>query len=659
VNKGGRGALNLAAREVVPQAGWEGSGEDEHFVQFYESDEFLLGSLSGYVGAGLEDGDACVVVATEARRAGLDAHLRRRGHDPRVARGRGQFFSLDASEILSRFMVGGSPEPSRFEEVVGGLIERAGGGSRRVRIFGEMVALLWAAGNSDAAIRLESLWNGLQQQHPFRLFCAYPMSHFGGDAQAGPLGHVCAEHARVIPAESYTALSCQDDRLRAIVELQRKALALEAEIAERKEAESVLRALKEKLEQEAGERQRLLTREQTARVQAEQSNRLKDEFLATVSHELRTPLTAIIGWAHMLRHSSLDEATAQRGLETIERNAQAQAQLVEDILDVSRVIAGKLRLSIVPVDLAAVVNAAIDSVQLAAEAKGIQLEVTLDPSARHVSGDAGRLQQVVWNLLSNAIKFTEEGGVVCVRLRRAGTDVELRVSDDGCGISRDFLPHIFERFRQADGTITRRHGGLGLGLAIARHLVELHGGTVTAESAGEGKGAAFTIRLPLADAGRRARGRRGVGRTSRDGVATRQPLPALKGVRVLLVDDDRDTLHLLGVLLNECGAAVQAAASAAEALEALEWFTPDVLVSDLSMPEEDGFSLISKVRTSEAAHVPAVALTASVRAEDRARALASGFQLFVPKPVEPRELATAVADLVEHGTGYADERARS
>ena len=486
----------------------------DHFVQFYESDDYLHNSLGEYVGAGLDGGDACVVVATGARRAWVDEHLRARGHDTRAARGRGQFFSLDAAETLSKLMVGGRPEPARFEEVVGRLVERAGGGRRRVRIFGEMVALLWADGNRDAAIRLEGLWNDLRRRRPFQLFCAYPIRHFGADAQAGPLGHVCAEHTRVIPAESYTTLPDGEERHRAVIELQRKALALEAEIAERREAEAALRALKEKLEGEAEERQRLLVSEREARAEAEQANRLKDEFLAVVSHELRTPLTAIIGWAHMLRHNGLDEETARRGLESIERNAQVQAQLVEDILDVSRVIAGKLHLNDETVDLAAAVNAAVDSVQLAAESKGIRLEVTLDPAACYVSGDAGRLQQVVWNLLANAIKFTEAGGVVRVSLRRAGKGVEVVVSDDGCGIGAEFLPHIFERFRQADATNTRRHGGLGLGLAIVRHLVELHGGAVRAESEGAGKGATFTIRLPPAAAARRARGRGGSARTA-------------------------------------------------------------------------------------------------------------------------------------------------
>jgi signal transduction histidine kinase len=470
-------ALRASAGEIAPRPGWAEPSGDGHLVQFYESDEFLLDTLSDFLAAGLDEGDTCLVVAKSGRREAIDARLRARGHDPEAERLRGRLVTLDAAETLSGFMVGGAPEPSRFDEVVGRLVERMSAGGRRVRVFGEMVALLWADGRSDAALGLEALWNGLQKTRPFLLFCAYPMSCFGSDAHAGPLAHVCAEHTRVIPAESYTAHAGADERLLAIVELQRKAALLEAEVAER---------------------QRLLLRERAARTEAEEANRLKDEFLATVSHELRTPLTAIIGWSHMLRHAGLDEATERRGLETIERNAKAQAQLVEDILDVSRVITGKLSLNIAPVDLASVVGAAVDSVQLAAESKGIRLEVTLDSSPRRVSGDAGRLQQVVWNLLSNAIKFTDAGGRVGVRLSHAGPDAELSVCDDGCGVSPEFLPHVFERFRQADGTSTRLHGGLGLGLAIARHLVELHGGNITAASPGEGLGTAFIVRLPLA-----------------------------------------------------------------------------------------------------------------------------------------------------------------
>jgi signal transduction histidine kinase/CheY-like chemotaxis protein len=409
--------------------------------------------------------------------------------------------------------------------------------------------------------------------------------------------------------------------------------------------------LHRQMQQELREREELLVRELAARAEAETANRMKDEFLATVSHELRTPLNVIIGWSHMLRHDHLDEATMAHAFETIERNAQSQAQLIEDILDVSRVITGKLLLNIGPVDVAAVINAAIDCVQLAADAKGIQLEVTLAPSARHISGDAGRLQQVVWNLLANAIKFTPAGGRVSVRLERAGRNAQIRVSDTGEGISADFLPFIFDRFRQADGTSTRRHGGLGLGLAIVRHLVELHGGTVHADSEGEGRGATFTISLPLADEPTKKRRRVAANLlTKQAATAHIDTLPSLEGLRVLLVDDDQDTLNMLAEILTGNRAAVQLASSAAEALEVLEWYKPDLLVSDLAMPDEDGYSLIAKVRALEANNgqqIPAVALTAYVRVEDRTRALAAGFNMFVPKPIEPVELLTAIANLAE------------
>lgn len=485
-------AGDIAASALAPHAHWSEMNDGEHFVQFYEADAFLLDSLSGYVGNALNTGNSALVIATKERRDGLAEKLQQKGLDVSAAAAAGKYVSLDAAETLSKFMVEGLPEPSRFTETVGNLIVSATDGRTRVRAFGEMVALLWAEGNHAAALRLEELWNNLQHTHSFSLFCAYPMNVFGGEELAGQISNVCAGHSRVIPAESYTALANTDERLRVITLLQQKASRLEAEVAERKEVEERLQAA--------------LIQEKLARSEAESANRLKDEFLATVSHELRTPLNAIIGWSEMLRDGVLDEATAARAIETIARNAESQAQLIEDILDVSRIITGKLRLNIGPVDAATVINAAIDSVQLAAEAKSIQLEVVLDPSARLVSGDAGRLQQVVWNLLSNAIKFTPRDGCVRVRLERAeDSSAQISVSDTGCGISPEFLPFIFDRFRQADGSSTRRHGGLGLGLAIVRHLVELHGGTVQAESAGEGQGSTFIIRLPLAQQQERAK----------------------------------------------------------------------------------------------------------------------------------------------------------
>ena len=402
--------------------------------------------------------------------------------------------------------------------------------------------------------------------------------------------------------------------------------------------------LHQRLQQQLDDRRRSLIREHAARAEAETANRMKDEFLATVSHELRTPLNAILGWSHILRWGKPDEPTVVRGVEVIERNAQTQAQLIEDILDASRVITGSLRLNRGPVDLANVINAATDSVRLGAEGKGIQLAVILDPAARHLVGDASRLQQVVWNLLSNAIKFTASGGRVQVRLERADGQAQITVTDTGEGIPREFLPFIFDRFRQADSTITRRHGGLGLGLAIVRNLVELHDGSVQAESAGEGYGSSFIVRLPLAESVEGAD----------SGPAADAPRPALRGTQILVVDDDQDALDMLALVLTEAGAAVRTATSATEALALLRWIRPDVMVSDLSMPDEDGYSLIRNLRTIEresGRETPAVALTAYVRVQDRARAQAAGFNVFVEKPVDPQELIAVLAGITESRAG--------
>lgn len=625
----------VATWNYAPRSAWDEMGDVEHFVQFYEADGFLLNSLSGFIGKAITSGDAAIVVATQQHRNGLDELLLANGLDVTAAKTSGRYVSLDAAEMLSKFMVDGLPEPARFNEVIGGVIASVTDGRSRIRAFGEMVAVLWAEGNHDAAIRLEELWNDLQKAHSFSLFCAYPMNGLGGEKFVEPHSSVCSVHSRVIPAESYASLSDQDARLRVIARLQQKAESLEAEVKERREVEERLRLA--------------LVGEQMARAEAETANRMKDEFLATVSHEIRTPLNAIIGWSHLLRSGRLDQTTTARAVETIDRNAKSQAQLIEDILDVSRMITGKLRLNTEPVDIASVINAAIDSVQLAIDSKDIHLEVTLDPSARHTVGDASRLQQIVWNLLANAIKFTPSGGRIEVKVERAAGNLQLRVSDTGQGIDASFLPFIFDRFRQADGTTTRQHGGLGLGLSIVRHLVELHGGMIKAESAGEAKGSTFTIKLPLAAQGTTRRKKTtGSLRTQEVAAGHFTTLPSLDDVKVLLVDDDRDTLQFLGVMLRESKAVVQTATSVSEALEVLEWYQPTVLVSDLAMPGEDGYSLISKIRALGGGNeMPAVALTSYVRVEDRARALSAGFNMFVPKPIQPNELITAIANLAE------------
>jgi PAS domain S-box-containing protein len=392
----------------------------------------------------------------------------------------------------------------------------------------------------------------------------------------------------------------------------------------------------------------LLAREQEARQDAESANRLKDEFLATLSHELRTPLNAIMGWAHLLRTGGLDETTAARALETIDRNAKAQNQLINDILDVSRIITGKLHLSVQPLDPGAVVEAALETVRPAAAAKGVKIEASLEPGVGTASGDPDRLQQVVWNLLSNAIKFTPNGGRVQVRLRRVDAQAVIEVADSGAGISPEFLPHVFERFRQGDASTTRSHVGLGLGLAIVRHLVELHGGTVEARSAGEGQGATFSVHLPLTHARRTEEAA-----AAPVGGRVRAEARRLDGLRVLIVDDDAEGREAMTAVLQKEGVQVIAVSSPAEAMEAIRNENPDVLLSDIEMPGEDGHSLIRRVRelpAGQGGDIPAAALTAYARGEDRQKALLAGFQVHVAKPVLPEELTAVIADLAGRRT---------
>jgi signal transduction histidine kinase/ActR/RegA family two-component response regulator len=393
------------------------------------------------------------------------------------------------------------------------------------------------------------------------------------------------------------------------------------------------------------ERAMLLTSERAARERSEAASRAKDEFVAMISHEIRSPLNAILGWSQMLRRGSLDKAATANALESIERNARAQAQLVSDLLDISRVITGKLRINARPVDITNSLDAALDSIRPAAEAKQIQIEVERDPYATVITGDADRLQQVFWNLLSNAVKFTPRGGRVEVNVTRIDSQLELSITDSGAGISAEFLPYIFERFTQADTTSSRHHAGLGLGLAIVRHLVELHGGTVTAESPGVGQGATFRVTLPV-----RVLDIRGV-KSLPDvlPVSTLANDIALDRIRVMVVDDEAETRDLLKIMLASHGAEVLVYASGAEALAQVDFCKPQVIVSDIGMPGQDGYTFIKKVRGlgTDVENIPAIALTAYARAEDRMRALAAGFQMHVPKPVEASELVMVIASLVK------------
>jgi len=395
------------------------------------------------------------------------------------------------------------------------------------------------------------------------------------------------------------------------------------------------------------ERSALLMRERDLRKHAEEADRLKDEFLATLSHELRTPLTSILGWASLVRNGEVEGPNVDRALETIERNARSQARLIDDLLDVSRIITGNLRLDLRPIDLAPIVDAAIDGLRPTAGAKQIQLHSHSDTKGCLVRGDPNRLRQIIWNLLLNAIKFTPRAGSVTVRLKCIEPHAQLIVSDTGEGISAEFLPYAFDRFRQAEGSMSRRQGGLGLGLAVVRHLVELHGGNVRAESGGEGQGSTFTVDLPLAverrDPARAEDRKREIERRKGERLAR------IDGLRVLLVEDDDDSRWLLGTMLKRQGAAVTSTSSSLEALNAFEVAAPDVVISDLGMPEENGLELMRKLRMFPAGRgglVPAIALTGYATPKDRERALAAGFQLHLAKPVEASELIAAIFSLV-------------
>ncbi|MDT7781475.1 MAG: hypothetical protein QOC99_3987 [Acidobacteriota bacterium] len=440
-----------------------------------------------------------------------------------------------------------------------------------------------------------------------------------------------ADERFTITLTAQVAVTYENAKLYA--EVNQHAADLRQEVAERKEAEE--------------DRARLLVREQQARSEAEAANRTKDEFLATLSHELRTPLTSILGWAHLLRSGRLPAGTIASALETIERNAKAQSQLIDDLLDVSRIITGKLRLDLRLVEPASLIKEVVNSLSPAAAAKDIQVEMDLDSATGTVMGDPNRLQQVVWNLLSNAIKFTPRGGHVDVHLKCDVSYVEIIVSDTGQGIGASFLPHVFDRFSQANGTTSRTHGGLGLGLAIVRHLVELHGGTIQAYSAGEEQGATFTVKLsavPVREAGM-VEGLRSV---SMNGKLPADSSSVLDKLRMLVVDDEADTREFVRMALMQCGAEVKTVGTASEALELLEQWTPDVLVSDIGMPDEDGYELIKKVRSRDderQALIPAIALTAYASVEDGTRILAAGFQRHMVKPLDPDELVAVVASL--------------
>ncbi|WP_394825357.1 ATP-binding protein [Pendulispora albinea] len=606
-----------------------------HIVQFYERDEFLCTTLAHFLGAGLAAGECLIAVVTDEHREFLQRELQANGFDVARILQTGQLTLFDAHEALSEIIVGSLPDPARLEAFAERILTQtksAEGQGPKLRIHGEVVDLLCKAGNTAAALQLEAFWHGLVEAHGFTLLCSYALASFDEVGDARSFERVCRTHSHVFPTESYSELLHAGARFRQIGILQQRALALAHEVERRNELETRLR---EALEREVAH------------------SRMKDEFLAIVSHELRTPLNAILGWAAMMRIDP--ELDVKHAMETIERNARFQSRLIGDLLDVSRIITGKLKIERHPIDLAHVLQSALDVISPSAEAKAITIDVHIDREPCPFYGDADRLQQVFWNLLSNAIKFTPRDGRIDVRLRRVASSMEVRVADTGRGIAPEFLPHVFERFRQADPSITRSERGLGLGLALVGHLVEMHGGTIDVASEGLGHGATVTVTLPIPavsaelaqpkDAPSTEASRPSIPDQSQ---ARAAPTRVLEALRVLVCEDDEDARDLVAYVLESAGAEVLPTATAMEALAALEGFRPDVLVSDIGLPNLDGYAFMRQIRAlpeDKGGRTPAIALTAYARGQDARKAILAGYQLHLAKPVEPGELIAMVANL--------------
>ncbi len=704
-----------------------------HAVLFYEDDGVLRTRVGEFLAAGLAAGAPAIVIATPEHVRAFRDELAARGADVDGAVACGRLVFRDARETLVALMVGGKPDPKRFDEVVGNEVARmVATSSQPLRAYGEIVDLLCADGQADAAVALERLWNGLATRHTFSLFCAYVLDRFADGGRA-LFAQVCREHDHT-DVEDFTA-----GRLRAVANVQQRAAAVDAHRLERQASDAfrllvssvldyaifildphgivrtwnagaerikrwrtdeivgrhfsvfyppediaagkcemelevaaaggrfedegwrlrkdgtrfwanvVITAIHDEVGRLAGFAK--VTRDLTERrraedervrlARAEEANRVKDEFLAIFSHELRTPLNAILGWARLLEKQTKEPAVA-KGLATIARNAETQARLVDDLLDITRIKTGKLELAPRLCELGTIVRDAVEAVRPTAEAKGLRFELAAAPAPVHLVGDAMRLQQVVWNVLTNAVKFTERGGSVLVAVEDDGARARMTVSDTGRGIDPSFLPHVFERFRQDDPSAARRAGGLGLGLAIVRHIVELHGGAVRAESAGRGLGATFTLTLPV---------RATDHETAAHARPTRQAV-RLDGVKALVVEDDEDSRELLAMILEHAGARVEAVASAAAARERLAASRPDVVVSDVGMPGEDGYQLVRSVRAlprERGGDVAMVALTAYASEAERQRALDAGFDDHVTKPVDSALIVSVVRSVIARG----------
>jgi signal transduction histidine kinase/CheY-like chemotaxis protein len=584
-----------------------------HVVQFYDDDALLAGAAGRFLAHGLRAGEALVVIATPEHTASIEESLAATGIDVSASRAAGELVTIDAAGALSRFMVGDEPDWDRFDSVVGGAVARsiATSASGRVRAYGEMVDVLWRKGQRRGAVRLEEFWDRLRAQYPISLLCAYVMGNFFSESHSDDFRHVCDLHERVIPANDCGG--DRDARTREISLLQQRALALETELFHRKELEEALRC---------------------AREQAETASRAKDEFLAMLGHELRNPLSPILTALELMKLRDNGRVTREQAI--VERQTRHLIRLVDDLLDVSRVARGVLELRRARVDLRDVLAKATDIASPLLEMRRHHFDVQAPPrGALFLHADEARLAQVIANLLTNSAKYTPPGGHVSVRARRDDAEVVLEVRDDGNGIAPELLPHVFDLFVQGRQPLDRNDGGLGIGLALVRSLVQLHGGTVTAQSEGAGKGCVFTVRLPPGEVG---------DPTTFAAELRTQPI-AVESRRILLVDDNEDALAMLAEILRGAGHEVCTAADGPSALDVVREFRPDVAVLDIGLPAMDGYELGARLRSQLGSSAPVlIALSGYGQESDRARSQVAGFALHLVKPLDSAALLSAIED---------------
>jgi signal transduction histidine kinase/CheY-like chemotaxis protein len=632
------------------RAGWDlparATDPSSHVVQFYERADHLREVVAQYVADGLEAGEPVLIIAGERTRRAIGRRPRRDGHELERAPGAGQLTSLDARELLSAFMVGGEPDRARFEAAVGGAIDRAAAGGRRVRAYAELVDILWRDGQPQAALRVEELWNDLLRTRSFSLLCAYAMGRFHREGHARRLEKVCAAHTRVVPAESFTEREGPEARQRQVVLLQQRAQALEDERAHRRELEAALRAAltEQRRSEEALRLSRAARREleRAAQAAAREDERRKDEFLAMLGHELRNPLAPILTGLELMRL----RGGVHREQDVIERQVRHLVRLVDDLLDVARFTRGKASLEKEPVELATVLARAIETERPLLSQRSHALTVEVPQEGLLVDADPVRLAQVFTNLLGNAARYTDPGGHVAVTARRDGDEAVVTVRDDGIGIPPELLPRIFEPFLQGERALDRSQGGLGIGLTTARALVELHGGTLTARSGGPGAGSELIVRLPVLPSSVAAR--------PAPNAPSPDPPVERPAFRILLVDDNEDAAELLAEALRRTGHEVLVAHDGPEALAVAPGFRPDAALLDIGLPGMDGYELARELRRLLGPHPPRLlAVSGYGQDADRERSHAAGFELHLVKPVDLDSLVARLEGMaLVNGPGH-------